>query len=139
MDLEFAKRLLDILIENSMRILVGGFGVNCAEVTFFEVVQLLKDDTRLRGYFLSRVKDTLDAPNPGALQIGLIPPELIELASHELRWPEFLELAKNRVIDRFDGDDALAVGDVATHIPEAFNDNWADREFYSRYQSRNQS
>ena len=54
MDSAFAKKLLDVLIDNALRILGAGFGVNWAESTFFDIVRLLQRESNLRGYFLER-------------------------------------------------------------------------------------
>lgn len=133
MDIDLSKELLDILIENSSRILVAGFGVNwAAESSFFNVVRLLQDEVHLREYFGQRVRETLSLRDPG-VELGQVPIELIELVAHEFRWPELLEMAEQRVGMFYRGDARLAIGDRAGHIREAYNDDWENREFYDRY------
>lgn len=133
MDASFAKKLLDVLIENALRILAAGFGVNWAESSFFDVVRLLRQEEVLKGYFLERVRATFAMPAPGGLSPGTVPIELIELVAHELRWPELLELAQQRISTFFGGDAALAIGDIAHRLSEAYEDKWQDREFYEHY------
>ncbi|HNI23406.1 MAG TPA: hypothetical protein PLK47_11430 [Plasticicumulans sp.] len=133
MDADLARKLLDVLIDNASRILLAGFGVNWTESTFFDVVRLLRHEASLKSYFLDRTRETLALPDPGRLDAGTVPPELIELVAHEFRWPEFLQLASERVDNLFGGDTRLAVGDIASRLPEAFDDAWRDREFYERY------
>jgi hypothetical protein len=133
MDTEVAQKLLDVLTDNALRILAAGFGLNWAESTFFDVVRLLREEEALKYYFLDRVRSTLAARSPEALEPGTIPTELIELIAHEFRWPELLQIADHRINKFFRGDAAFAVADVATHIRDAFDDNWEDRVFYERY------
>jgi hypothetical protein len=135
MDINLAIRLLDVLVENALRILSAGFGVNRAESSFFDVVRLLRAEPRLKEHFLQKVAATFALRAPGQLASGTVPIELIELVAHELRWPELLELAKVRVDKFFGGDTALAVGDIADRLSYAYGDNWQDREFYERYSS----
>jgi hypothetical protein len=133
MDASFASRLLDILIENALRIMAAGFGVNWAESSFFDVVRLLRQEKMLKGYFLEKVRATFAMPAPGRLDPGMVPIELIELVAHEFRWPELQELAQQRIRMFFGGDAALAIGDIARRLSEAYQDNWQDREFYEQY------
>lgn len=81
------------------------------------------------------VRFTFDAHDPGKCDPGMVPTELIELAAHELRWPEFKKIANDRITNRFNSDHSLAVGDVCMRIDEAYSDDWEDREFYARYQN----
>lgn len=133
MNLEFARTLLDILVENSLRILRGGFGVNWVESVFFDILDLLRAQPALKAYFLDRVKATLALPDPGSLDAGGLPRELIELAVHELQWEELRQLANERIRKAFGGDSALAIGDIAQGMLDAFKTDWPDREFYKRY------
>ena len=48
MDSVSARKLLDIQIENALRILSAGFGVNHAEATFFDTIQLLREEITLK-------------------------------------------------------------------------------------------
>lgn len=135
MDIQFSTKLLNLLIENGLRVLAAGFGVDWAEGSFFDVVRLLREEKDLKPYFLDRVRATMLSPAPGQLEPGTVPPELIELVAHELRWPELLEIARLRIDKVFRGDATLAVGDIAWHLPKAYDDAWEDREFYHRYTS----
>lgn len=133
MDRSKARELLDILLENSRRILRAGFGLRSVESTFFDVIGLLRDQPELGAHFIVLVRNTLLLPDPGLLDDRMVPRELIELASHELRWSELAELANQRVRDRFGGDLGAARGDVACSMLEAFRDDWPDRIFYRHY------
>lgn len=133
MDVDFAKKLLDVLIDNSLRILAAGFGVNWAESSFFDTVRLLRQEPSVKDYFLERVRSTFAIPAPGRLDPGTVPTELIELVAHELRWPELQQMAVQRISNLFGGDVALAQGDIAGRLPDAYKDGWPDREFYERY------
>jgi hypothetical protein len=133
MDIAYAKKLLDIQIENARRVLIAGFGVNQAEAIFFDVIRLLLEESTLKPYFLKRVADTFAMPDVGSLDAGMVPGDLIELVAHELRWLEFQELANRRIKDFFRGDKSFAAGDIAYNIAEAYNDDWQDRMFYRRY------
>ena len=133
MDVASAKKLLDILIENALRILSAGFGVDSAESSFFDIVGLLRREIALKGYFLEKVHTMFSMPDPGRLDAGMVPKEIIELVAHELRWNELRDLADKRIEDYFRGDAARAIGDIAHNIAAAYDDNWADREFYESY------
>lgn len=85
MENKYALRLLDIYIENAVRIFDGGFGCDRAENAMFAVVDLLRDDESLRPDFLSRVSDTLSQADVWRTDSGTMPLELIELAIHDLR------------------------------------------------------
>ncbi|MBZ9768414.1 hypothetical protein LB526_16790 [Mesorhizobium sp. CA6] len=133
MDLEYSKKLLRILIHNSSQILNAGFGVDRAESSFFDVIDLLREVPHLREDFLLMVKDTLKNRDPSGLDEGSVPRELVELAAHELRWQEFRALANERVKSIFGGDVALARSDIAHTIAEAYQESWEGRQFYRRY------
>lgn len=133
MDIDYAQKLLDVLIDNSRQVLAAGFGLNWAESTFFEIIRLIRENPDVKTYFLKRVRDTLTQPAPGNLEPGIVPTELIELIGHEFRWKELLQIAEDRVNNVFRGDASLATGDIATSLPEAFDDMWEDRMFYTRY------
>lgn len=133
MDIESAKRLMDIMVENASRILRAGFGLNYAGSTLFEVVDLLRSNPSLKDEFLVRVEAAMKSLGAANLDAGALPRELIELVAHEMRWKEILEYAEDRVQARFYGDRSLAIGDIATSIVDAYKDDWPDREFYEHY------
>jgi hypothetical protein len=133
METVLANRLLDILIDNAARILHAGYGLNHAGSTLFEVIQLLRQESSVVPYFLSKIEVTLEASDPGELKPGMVPRELIELAAHEFRWEILTVMAQQRVLRHFCGDAKLAIGDVAHGIQEALLEDWPDREFYSFY------
>lgn len=133
MNIEFARMLFDILVENALRIQRAGFGVNWVESVFFDILDLLRTHPALKGYFLEQVQTTLSLPDPGRLDAGMLPRELVELASHELRWEELRQIANDRIQSIFGGDSTAAVSDVAQAILDAFETNWSGREFYKHY------
>jgi hypothetical protein len=136
MDPDFSRKLLNILIENSVRILSNGFGVDRAEATFFDVINLLRNEKYLKSDFLKMAEKTLGKRDASGLDSGDVPRELMELTAHEMRWPELQALAEKRVVEYFHGDRGLAIGDIATSIASAYKDDWLDREFYNRYQQK---
>lgn len=134
MDIKYAERLLDIYIQNATKILDSNFGVDCAESTMFEAIDLLRIYSELKPGFLKKVANTFALRTRDAFDYSTMPTDFIELCAHELRWPEFLELAKDRVEDFFHGDISLAAGDIAVSIRDAYRDEWLDRMFYRHYQ-----
>ena len=87
----------------------------------------------MKEYFLERVRKSFASRSPEQLNSGTVPIELIELVAHEMRWPELLKLAQERIGRFFGGDEKLAIGDISRRLAEAYEDNWQDREFYSHY------
>lgn len=134
METKFEIRLLDVLVENAARILAQGFGVHWAESAFFDVVRLLRKNEALKEYFLLKVQATFALRAPDQLNAGAVPIELIVLIAHELRWPQIRELAHDRIDLFFNGNQSLAANDVEHRIIKAYEDDWADRVFYARYQ-----
>lgn len=133
MDINSAKTLMEILIENSARILRAGFGVDCAESTFFSVIDLVRKHPALKPDLLDRIAITLCEKDAGQLNTGMLPRELIELIAHEMQWDELRELAEKRVRDIYHGDWILAISDISHGIIDAQSNNWQDRDFYERY------
>ncbi|UCV08560.1 hypothetical protein [Dechloromonas denitrificans] len=133
MDTNQARKLLNIQIEHLRLILGSGFGVNHAESTMFDIINIVKENNGLRGYFIELISETLTKPEIGYLDSNTVPGELIELATHELRWPEFQALANNRIDKLFAGKSALAISDISRKIADAYSDDWPDREFYAHY------
>ena len=133
MDFESSRRLMVILVENAARILRERFGVDRTESVFFEIIDLLRDESALRVPFLAMVEKTLELRDPTGLEEGCIPRELTELVAHELRWPELRQLADARIVRYFGGDRSLAASDISVSIDEAYRNDWEDREFYKRY------
>lgn len=133
MDTKAAQELLKILVENSARILRANYGVDRAEASLFAVIDLLRERQDMKGEFLMMLQNTLHKRDPCGLGKDDVPRELIELATHELRWPEFRALAEMRIQNVFGGDSMLTNGDVAQGIIKAYDNDWEDREFYGRY------
>lgn len=132
MKLEYSEKLLEILVENSMRILRFGFGLDNVESTFFEIVDLLRSIPELKRPFLAMVEVTMNSNEPGRLDVGMAPRELIELVAHELKWDEIRFLSEERIRNRFNGDRDSARGDIAGSVIDSFDECWEDREFYKR-------
>lgn len=137
MDTEKAVELLDILIENSNRILRAGFGLNYTESSFFVIIDLLRSNLNLKEGFLCRVSLALNQRDPGNLGPGVLPQELIELVAHEMRWVEMNRLAEKRVQDFFYGDWSFTVSDISQKIIDAQSYGWEGRDFYAYYQAEN--
>ncbi|MGH8051122.1 MAG: hypothetical protein ACREPB_10730 [Arenimonas sp.] len=135
MDIEYSKKLLTIYIENAVRILQAGFGVNHAQSTFFSIVKLLKENPELKNYFLEKVSKVMNLNDPGTMDFELPPEELVELVTHEFRWEEMSDLAQQRVDKMYKGDWSFAVGEISQRILDAQKDDWPDREFYSYYEN----
>lgn len=133
MDIEYAKVLLGILIENSARILRAGFGVNSAEHAFFAVIDLIRQCAALKYDLLDRIAVTLRQNDAGLLNEGMVPQELIELITHEMNWDELRDLAEQRVHDKFHDNWAFAISDISRKIIDAQSENWDGRKFYERY------
>ncbi|TWF49771.1 hypothetical protein [Neorhizobium alkalisoli] len=126
-----AVKLLDIYIENAVRIFGGGFGCDRAENEMFATVDLLREKESLRPEFLRRVSATLTRADVWETGSGDVPLELVELAIHELRWPEFRQLIElRRSLFPLDTKHLSLVG--------AFDPDWIDREYYQRYRTRDQ-
>lgn len=133
MDRESSKELFEILVDNSKRVLRAGFGLNQVESTFFDIIELLQNNSSLKEDFLASARISMEARDPGVLDAGILPKELIELVAHEMRWTEIRSLAEMRLQSMFSGKRELAAGDIALSVMDAFDDDWPDREFYRRY------
>jgi len=133
MDIKCAERLLDIYIQNICNIIGSYFDVNHAENTMFDAIILLKDYSGLKLFFLKKIADTFLLRVRDNFDCSTIPTEFVELCAHELRWPEFLELARKRAETFFHDVITLVAGDVSSSIREAYSDEWMDRIFYRRY------
>jgi hypothetical protein len=136
MDFSYAEQLLAIYIENARRVLVAHFGVDRAERSFFDVVELLREEPKLSSLFLKAVRDSFIKHDPRSLDEGVLPRELVEVATHELRWPEFGEIARERIELKFGGDQRLAASDPAMAVLAAYDPAWEDREFYRKYREQ---
>jgi hypothetical protein len=128
MEKKYALRLLDIYIENAVRIFDGGFGCDRAENAMFAAVDLLREDESLRPDFLSRVSDTLSKADVWRTDSDTMPLELIELAIHDLRWPEFHQLIKTR-------RSLFPLDTKHFSLTAAFDPDWCGREYYQRYRN----
>jgi hypothetical protein len=136
MNIRFAETLLNILIENAVRIIEANFGVDRAEPTFFQIVDLVREHPPLKDVLLARIASALRERDAGTLKPDQPPRELIELLVHEFRWPEVRELGERRLNDIFRGDRRLAIGDIYYKLIEAERADWPDREFYARYRAQ---
>jgi hypothetical protein len=137
MKLERSEKLLHILIENSMRLLRSGYGMNNVESTFFEIIDLLRSNPDLKNSFLKMAEVTMSSNEPGLLDPGMAPRELIELVAHVLQWDEIRSLSEERIRTIFNGDRDSARGDISINVINAFDKSWEDREFYVRLRNPN--
>lgn len=110
-----------------------GCGIETVEDALFDIVDMLRNRPGLRVQFLEMVDQTFSKRWPYALGENSVPSELIELATHELKWPEFADLASKRIQEVFGGDELLAMSDVSQRVKQAYADDWEDREFFERY------
>lgn len=136
MDIHHSEKLLDLLIENTRRILHEGFGITHAEHSIIAVLEILENEPALKAAFLQRVGQTLQKRDAWGLGDGDVPRELIELSAHHFRWPEFVDLAEKRLKGLFGGDKRLAASDVFTTLTAALEADWEDLEFYDAYNRR---
>jgi cell division FtsZ-interacting protein ZapD len=109
------------------------YGIETVEGTLFEIVDMLRENPNLKAQFLEMVEQTFSKRWPYALGENGVPAELIELTTHELKWPEFEVLANKRIQEFFGEDEILAINDVAHKVKEAYAEDWEDREFFERY------
>lgn len=124
---------LKAAISDLSKTLNEGFGLETTEGILFEIIDMLRNDQAQRAQFLSMVEASFMNRDPSGLFRDGVPRELVELAAHELKWPEFATLADKRVLLVFDGDEHLAIGDVSQGVKRAYADDWEDREFFQRY------
>lgn len=110
-----------------------GHGIETVEDALFDIVDLLRVDPHAKTQFLEMVEQTFAKRWPYALGEDSVPSELIELATHELRWPEFMVLADKRMGEIFGGDAMLAISDVSHGVKQAYADDWEDRDLFERY------
>jgi len=125
----YAVKLLDIYIENAVRIFRGGFGCDRAENAMFATVELLREEKSLRPEFLRRVGITLTKADVWETGSNGVPLELVELAIHELRWPEFRQLIEVR-------RSLFPLDSRHLSLLAAFDRDWIDRDYYQRYRTR---
>lgn len=135
MDLSAAQQLVTIYVDNARRVLRAHFGVDRAESSFFDVIELLREEPNLTPFFIHAVRDSFIQHDPRSLEEWVLPRELVELAAHELRWPEFAEIARERIELLYKGDESLAASDPAMAVLAAYDPAWEDRQFYRRYQA----
>lgn len=110
-----------------------GYGIETTEDALFEIVEMLRGNESSKAQFLAMVERSFMNRSPSGLSENGVPRELVELATHELKWPEFSILADKRIQDFFGGDEGLAISDVAHGVKQAYADDWEDREFFQRY------
>lgn len=108
-------------------------GIETTENALFEIVEMLRGNESLKAQFLAMVERSFMNRSPSGLSENGVPRELVELATHELKWPEFAILADKRIQDLFGGDESLAISDVSHDVKKAYADDWEDREFFQRY------
>jgi hypothetical protein len=124
---------LSLAISDLFTTLNEGRGIEAVEGDLFEIIDMLREDPKLKSQFLEMAEQTFKKRWPYALGENSVPSELLELATHELRWPEFEILANKRIQDIFGGDELLAISDVSYGIKQAYADDWEDRQFFHRY------
>lgn len=110
-----------------------GYGIEVTEDALFKIIDMIRVDQERKVEFLDMVERSFMERDPSGLCKNGIPRELVELATHELRWPEFATLADKRLHSIFGGDEQLAASDVSQGIKRAYADDWEDREFFQRY------
>jgi hypothetical protein len=108
-------------------------GIETVEPALFEIVDMVRGDQNLKVEFLALVAGSFENPDKSGLFAGGVPRELVELATHELKWPEFAVLADKRIQDIFGGDESLAMSDVSQSVKAAYADDWEDRDLFERY------
>lgn len=124
---------LAVAISDLSNALNEGYGIETTEDALFEIVEMLRENESLKAQFLAMVERSFMSRSPSGLSENGVPRELIELATHELKWPEFAILADKRIQDLFGGDEGLAISDVSHGVKQAYADDWEDREFFQRY------
>ncbi len=110
-----------------------GYGIETTEDALFQIIEMLRGNQALKKQFLAMVERSFMNRSPSGLTENGVPRELVELATHELKWPEFAILADKRILDLFGGDESLAISDVSYGVKQAYADDWEDREFFQRY------
>lgn len=124
---------LETAISDLSSTLNEGYGIETTEDALFAIVDMIRDDEKLKDQFLKMVENSFKNRNTYGSFEGGVPLELVELATHELKWPEFAILADKRIQNLFGGDESLAIGDASFRVKEAYADDWEDREFFQRY------
>lgn len=124
---------LELAIADLSKTLNEGFGIETTEDALFKIIDMLRSDQDQKAHFLNMVEQSFMNRDPSGLFENGVPRELVELATHELRWPEFANLADKRVRSLFGGDEHLAISDVSQGVKRAYADDWEDREFFQRY------
>lgn len=124
---------LAVAISDLSNTLSEGYGIETTEDALFEIVEMLRGNESLKAQFLAMVERSFMNRSPSGLSENGVPRELVELATHELKWPEFAILADKRIQDLFGGDESSAISDVSHGVKQAYADDWEDREFFQRY------
>jgi hypothetical protein len=110
-----------------------GRGIETVESALFDIIDMLREDLHLKNQFLAMVEVSFCNRSPSGLDKNGVPRELVELATHELKWPEFKVLANKRIQRVFGGNELLAISDVAYSLNQAYADDWEDRDLFERY------
>lgn len=124
---------LEASIFELSKTLSEGVGIETTEEALFEIVDMIRIDPVQKVQFLSMVEQSFMNRDPSGLSKNGVRRELVELATHELKWPEFEVLANKRIQDFFAGNEGLAISDVSNGVKQAYADDWEDREFFQSY------
>lgn len=108
-------------------------GIETVEEALFDIIDMLRENPDFKAEFLEMIARSFTHRSPSGLFDGGVPRELVELATHELKWPEFAVLADRRIQNIFHGDDSLATSDVSQGVKAAYADDWEDRDLFQRY------
>ena len=108
-------------------------GIETVEDALFDIIDMLRSNPDLKPEFLAMVEQSFTHRDKSGLFDGGVPRELVELATHELRWPEFAILADQRIQTIFGGDNNLSISDVSQSVKAAYADDWEDRDLFERY------
>lgn len=125
--------VLETAISDLSKTLGEGYGIETTEDALFEIIDMIRSDPVQKARFLSMVEQSFANRDPSGLFENGVPRELVELATHELKWPEFAIIADKRIRDLFAGNEGLAISDVSNGVKQAYADDWEDREFFQKY------
>jgi len=135
--IEYGETLLDYAFD--MLMLRETCGVNHAEFIFVRTTEHLKEYPELKGWFIGKLKSTLENNwlNVGAetkRPNGYIPGELVEYIAHTMKWKELKEIALNELEKHKNNQVYLMDRNLPSSILEALENDWEDIEFYPSLQ-----